>query len=252
MTTRSRSACALVVVAAVAAIAPRPARASKADAFAGKVEPVSGQLFDTTGRLELTPVLDFSVNDAFFTKQLAGAKLGYHVTRWLAIDASYVTLVHASPTGSATTCTSTGGCSPASQAQLYQVPGYLESIAGLELSFEPVYGKVNLFAEQVVHLDFAILAGGDWITYRDVLSTAQATAGETPGTGSTFGGHLGLGVRIFFTQALALWLDVKEYAYPVDVPNVATGSGSSSNWQFQTTFGVGLSIFFPFHNRAVP
>lgn len=233
--------------------APRPAAAGKADAFAGKVQPVSGQLYAKRGRLELTPTFDLSLNDAFFAKKMGGVKLGYHLFEWLSISGQYaITLGDPSPTGSAVICPPDEGCREADQASLYQVPGAIESIAGGEVSFTPIYGKLNLFAEQVIHVDMSILAGVDWIGYRRVLSAQEAESGVDPGTESAIGGHLGLGMRIFFTQAFALRLEVKDYLYTVDVPNVVTDGGSSSDLQNQLVAELGISIFFPFRNRAAP
>ena len=243
----------LALALAGAAAAPRPAAAGKADAFAGKVQPVSGQLYAKRGRLELTPTFNLSLNDAFFSKKLGGVKLGYHVFEWLSVSGQYaLTLGDPSPTGSAVICPPNEGCREADQASLYQVPGAIESIAGGEVAFTPVYGKLNLFAEAVAHVDMSILAGVDYITYRQVLSAQDAEAGVVPGSESTIGGHLGLGMRVFFTQAFALRLEVKDYLYAVDVPNVVSDGGSSKDLQNQIVAELGVSVFFPFRNRAAP
>jgi outer membrane beta-barrel protein len=253
MTTRSPLARALVAAAALAAAAaPRPASAAKADAFAGKVEPVSGQLYRKGGRFEVTPTLTLSLNDAFFHKTMAGVKVGYHLAEWLSLSGQYVTTVNASPTGSAVVCPANQGCHQASETDLYQVPGYVESILGAEVAFSPVYGKLNLFAEKVAHIDLSILAGVDLVTTRKVLHASEAVPGASPGSEGNVGGHVGLGVRIFFSQTFALRAEVKDYIYAVEVPNVATGDGSSRDLQNQLAAELGLSVFFPFRNRAIP
>ena len=75
-------ALALLVLPALAAAQ------SKSDAFAGKIPPVSGQLYRTAGRLELTLGGAFSLNDAFFSKYMGGLKVGYHFS-----DSFYAGLV---------------------------------------------------------------------------------------------------------------------------------------------------------------
>ena len=119
------------------------------------------------------------------------------------------------------------------------------------MSFSPVYGKLNLFAEKVAHIDFSILAGVDLVTSREVLDLNEAAAGVVPGSERNVGGHVGLGVRIFFSQTFALRAEVKDYIYAVEVPN-ASGDGSSRDLQNQLTAELGLSVFFPFNNRAMP
>lgn len=243
----------LAAAALAAAAAPRPASAAKGDAFAGKVEPVSGQLFRKGGRFELSPTLALSLNDAFFQKRMAGVKASYHLTESLSVSAQYVfTIGDASPTGSAVVCPANEGCREASETDLYQVPGYIESIAGAEVAFSPIYGKLNLFAEKVAHIDLSILAGVDLVTSREVLHSTEADAGVVPGSERTVGGHVGLGVRIFFSQTFALRAEVKDYIYAVEVPNVASGDGSTRDLQNQLTAELGFSVFFPFHNRAMP
>ena len=88
MTARRNLRGALLLLGAVvaAALLPSPAAASKADAFAGKIQPVSGQLYRKAGRFELTLGGAMSLNDAFFNKYLGDVKLGYHLFDWLAVS----------------------------------------------------------------------------------------------------------------------------------------------------------------------
>ena len=73
----------------------------------------------------------------------------------------------------------------------------------------------------------------------------QMLRGDT----STVGGHLGLGFRLFLTQAVALRVEFKDYVYMVEVPNWQEGGKARSDLQNQLFTEVGLSVFFPFHNR---
>ncbi len=249
--TRTGSLRALVVAAAlVAAALPRAARASKADAFEGKVQPVSGQLYQKAGRLEVTPTFDLSLNDAFFTKYFGGVKVGYHLSEFLSIHGQLAggTAVR---TGSAVVCPVNSGCGPASAVQLSQVPGKLKMLVGGEIAFSPVYGKLNVFGEKVAHFDFSILGGADWISYSKVLDAteANATGGAAP-TATTLGGHLGLGARLFVSQAVAVRLEVKDYLYSVAIPNWVENGKPHHDLQNQIFTELGLSVFFPFTNRA--
>jgi outer membrane beta-barrel protein len=226
----------------VALVAPAAAHgASRADALAGRIPPISGQLYDKSGRLELTPTLNLSMNDAFFSKYLFGAKAGWHFNQYFSVHGAFTTGLNRE-TGSTSVCTATG-CEPAQPAQLYQVPGNIRSIGSLELGFSPVYGKLNLFAEKVIHFDLSLIGGADWITHRDVLPAALANAGETPGNRSTFGAHVGIGARIFMGRALALRMEVKDYLYRVPVLGETT-------LQNQLFTEIGLSVFLPSVGRG--
>jgi outer membrane beta-barrel protein len=236
---------------------PQVAHASRADAFEGKVEPVSGQLYRKTGRFELTPTFDYSLNDAFFQKRFVGVKLGYHFSEYLALSGQFAGafgdtfLMGVDRTGSAVVCAST--CTPATASDLYQVPGHLNTVGGLEIEFSPIYGKLNLFAEKVAHLDLSVFAGADVFVHDQVLSRAQASDPLVkPATATSLGGHIGFGMRVFLTPTLAARLDFKDYIYAVPVPNMAEGSGAGRDVQNQLFVELGLSAFFPFQNRVLP
>jgi outer membrane beta-barrel protein len=229
----------VLVCAALALAAPRVARASAADAFENKVKPVSGQLYTKAGKLELTiPAGTLSLNDPFFSKIAAGAKLGYHFNEYFSLALTGAYMARTSPTGSTSVCPAGRGCETASQAQLNQVPGEIKWIAGAEIGFSPIYGKLNIFAEKAIHFDLSLLAGADLVSYRDVLGAVEANAGATPGTASSPGGHVGLGARIFLARFLALRLEVRDVIY--SVPHLATG-----NLQTQLLAEGGLSFFVP-------
>lgn len=218
-------------------LAPAAARAaSQSDALAGRIPPISGQLYRKAGRLELTPSVNLSMNDAFFSKVLFGGKVGWHFTDHLSVHGSFATGLNRE-TGSTSVCNSTG-CQPAQPAQLYQVPGNLRGLGSVELGFSPVYGKLNVFAEKVIHFDLSLLGGADWISHREALTAAAANAGETPGNRSTFGAHVGVGARVFMGRALALRMEVKDYIYRAPV----LGESTIQNQLFTE---IGVSVFLP-------
>ena len=238
----NRTAPTLALAALLAALAPREARGSSADAFENKVKPVSGQLYTKAGKLELTlPAAQLSLNDAFFTKYMVGAKLGYHFSEWFSAAVTGA-IGGASPTGSTTVCPAQG-CRSANDQELYQVPGLIKWTAGAEVAFSPVYGKVNVFAEKAVHFDLSLLAGGGLVAYRDVLTSEQAVNQKlVPGTVTAPAGHVGLGARIFLARSVALRLEARDVFYSVS--SLRTGK-----LQSQLFAEVGLSFFLPLGRR---
>lgn len=251
MSLHRNAQCALALAAVVLAAAlPRSAAASKADAFEGKIQPVSGQLYRKAGRLELTLGGDLSLNDAFFQKRFGDVKLGYHFAEWLSLSGHFAAGA-AVATNSTTVCPTGQSCHPASDAELNQVPGRIRSLYGLEVAFSPVYGKLNTFSEKVGHIDVSLLAGVDFINHDEVLSTVVAGTGVEPKQLSTIGGHFGLGMRLFLAEAFALRLELKDYVYGVTVPNGVDGL-KSKDIQNQVFAELGVSVFFPFNNRRQP
>jgi outer membrane beta-barrel protein len=248
--TARRTSRALALLALVAALLPgRAAAQTKADAFAGKIPPVSGQLYRKAGRVELAATGNLSLNDAFFTKYFGGAKLGYHFTEFLS-GAVHASGGAARQTGSTVVCTAAGGCSDASEAQLRQVPGRIKGIVGAEIAWSPIYGKLNVLAERVAHFDLSILAGPDVIFHEEILAREQVDlvgASASPGTTTAYGGHVGLAARIFLTEWMAARLEVKDYVYAVKVPN----AGSGSDLQNQLFTEIGVSFFLPTRNRPI-
>jgi len=231
---------ALLGAASVAA-APLAPRASEADAFENKVEPVSGQLYETVGRFELEPFFALSLNDAFYAKYFGGVRGGYHLSDAWAVSVAFET-GFSSQTASTTLCTVNQGCRNPTDSQLWQVPGDIRWIAGAEVAFSPVYGKVNLLASAVVHLDFSLIAGADWIVFQKVLSSAEAEAaalaGGSPGTTGAPGIHLGIGSHIFLGRSLALALQLRDYLYLADIGNLG-----EQKIQNQLFLELGLSFF---------
>jgi outer membrane beta-barrel protein len=233
-----------VALSLALAALPRAAAASEADAFENKVAPISGQLYRKSLRLELTPIVTLSLNDAFYSKVLLGARLGYHLSEFFSVSGSFAT-GPSTRSGATEVCPINAGCSAASASQLNQLPGKIRAMGGVELAFSPIYGKLNVLAEKVIHFDLSLLGGPDWISYQQVLSGTEAAAGQAPSDGSTVGGHLGVGVRIFLAEFLAARLELKDYLYAVPIQDKST-------LQNQLFAELGFSVFFPFRSAATP
>ena len=241
-----RTILAAALAALLGAAAPFAAAAqSKGDVFAGKIPPVSGQLYRKAGRFEVTPSANLSLNDAFFTKYFGGLKIGYHLTESISA-ALHGAGGAAVQTSSAVVCSAVGGCVDADEPKLRQVPGRIRWLVGAEAAWSPVYGKLNVLSEQVAHFDLSLLAGPDLIATDEVLARSVALSGASPGTVMSPGGHLGLGARVFLAQSIALRLEVKDYLYAVKVPNM----GAGKDLQNQLFAELGLSFFLPLRNRS--
>ncbi len=240
---RTTLAAALAALALAGAPAAAAAQSSQADAFAGKIPPVSGQLYRKAGRVELTASGNLSLLDAFYSKYFFGAKATYHFTEHLAagLQATGGTAV---VTNSATVCSPSKGCLDATTTMLRQVPGRIRWIVGAEGAWAPVYGKLNVLSEQVGHFDLSILAGPDLIAYDEVLAKDVA-ATQTPAVLTAIGGHIGFGVRFFITESIAARIEIKDYLYSVKVPS----GGIGNDLQSQLFAELGVSMFLPGRNR---
>ena len=234
------------LAALLACAAPAVAAAqSKADAFEGKIPPVSGQLYQKAGRTEVTASGNLSLNDAFYAKYFLGVKVGYHFTETLSADLE-ASGGPAVSTSSAVVCTTASGCSDATTVMMRQVPGRIRWMLGAQGAWSPIYGKLDVLSEQVAHFDLSVLAGPDLIAHDEVLSKADAEAGVVPRTVTSLGGHFGIGMRLFITPRYAVRLELKDYIYSVNVPN----GGIGKDVQTQLYAELGFSFFLPGSNRS--
>jgi len=231
----------VLLAAAAIAAAPPVARASEADAFENKIVPISGQLYGKGGRFELEPLAALSVDDAFYAKYFGGVRAGWHFSDFWSVAVTFQGGA-SQPTSSTSLCTASQGCKAATPEQLWQVPGDIRWLGGAEVLFSPVYGKVNVLASAVLHLDFSLIAGVDFIESQKVLSAAQAaqvaSSGGTPGNVGAPGMHLGLGTHIFFASFAAVTLELKDYLYFTDIGNL-----NANKLQNQIFVELGVSFF---------
>jgi outer membrane beta-barrel protein len=242
----ARLSIAAVLLALATGAAPTIAGAqSKADAFEGKIPPVSGQLYRKAGKFELTLTGNLSLNDAFYTKYFGGLKAGYHFTETLSADLE-ASGGAAVATDSAVVCTPTNGCTGAGTEGLWQVPGKIRWILGAQAAWSPIYGKLDVLSEQVGHFDLSLLGGIDLIGHDEILSSAEASLGQAPSVKSTVGWHLGVGTRFFVSERTAIRLELKDYMYSVEIPN----GGIGNKLQNQLFAEIGLSWFIG-QNRSV-
>ncbi len=115
-------------------------------------------------------------------------------------------------------------------SDLSSVPGKIGFLAGAEVGWAPLYGKVNLFAEKVLHFDTGVLAGVSAIQY--------AAPGGAMTT--TIGGHLGIGQRYFLTSFMTLRLELRDYIYSAQIVQLGDQSSKIEN---QLMLEIGLSLF---------
>lgn len=203
-----------------------------------RIPPVSGHVFLMDGRFELSPEIGVSLRDAFFTKYFFGAALTYHFTETLGISvrggytASIIsgaaqicpspsTIVQACRAPTLDELTKNGG-TPANRA--YGLTTFMGSI---DFQWAPIYGKLSLISEKVLHFNTYLLAGPAIVSYGPVGTI-------------TVGGNIGVGFRFVMNKWLALRLELRdviyyEQGYPA----------SNTSVRNQLMAGAGLSMFFP-------
>jgi outer membrane beta-barrel protein len=109
---------------------------------------------------------------------------------------------------------------------------------------------VNAFSEEVGHFDLSIMGGADLISYVNVVSSDQGAllsqSGGSPAIVNGAGGHVGVGFRLFFSPLVALRVEVKDYIYPVSIPNL----GTNKQIENQLFTELGVSFLLPRQSRT--
>lgn len=205
----------------------------KTTSLEDRIPPVSGRLFYKKHRFELTPGIDVSFGDAFFQKIGIGLKADYHLFDTFSVTAHV--LYHFNMTSRAVSvCDVDGNCERPETDALTNVPGKLGLIAGAGISWTPLYGKLSLMAEHVLHFDFGITGGVDGIQYK-----APENSEFTGSNKFAFGGHVGLLFRLAFTNKIALRFELRDYIYS---GATVTLGDSTSKVENQIMFDIGLSF----------
>ena len=199
-----------------------------------RIRPVSGQLYVREGRFEIAPTAQVSFRDAFFQKFILGGSLTYYPAEWLGVSA-YGGYSLPTVAGSAQICTDTGCAAPTFERLDGAAPGQIKLLAGADVLWSPIYGKMSLLAESFAHFDLYLIGGVAGVQY-------GAPNGDENVTGSvptfTVGGNIGLGGHVHLNRFIAIRAELRDLIY-----QETTLTGPVLNNQF--LFNLGLSFFLP-------
>ncbi len=231
----------LALAQAPAPAAPAPARTEEAGKEAAtreseavkvkelptleqRIRPVSGRVFGKAGRFELGLGAELSFADAFYSKYFGSITATYHFSEMFAAGlrlSGGLSVI----SGAAVTCGG-DGCQAPTDDQLKTAPGKMPFLAALTVQVAPVYGKINLLAEKVLHFDVYLGLGGG------VVSTSVGGA-----SAMAPGGTISVGTRLIFNKFVALRLEVGDYLYLAGTPD--------ARLQQQFMADLGVSFFLP-------
>jgi outer membrane beta-barrel protein len=168
--------------------------------------PVSGQIFRIGGRIEVQPMVQVSIGDPFYRSILAGVRVERHLDeRW---SLSGHALGGASLLSAPIDVCTDASCSNPEAGQLRSTPGDIRMMAGFEVGWAPIYGKLSLAGEKTIHFDTYVSLGPEVLLERIAPDAASAAASRW-----AFGGRVGIGERVFFSDDFLLRLGVSELLY---------------------------------------
>jgi outer membrane beta-barrel protein len=184
-----------------------------------RIKAVARKTFLKTGRFELEPNMMFTVNDPFIRSFAAGGRVSWHINEAFALEIG-------------------GGYIPPFFVQklepvdllrkelaLINADNTLFALADVGLTFSPLYGKMAVFGDGIIHFDGFVSAGvgATFDNGADVVHPAM---------------NVGVGGRIFLTRWLVLRGDLRDYIYPQDKAGIST-------LQNLVFVSVGLGFYFP-------
>jgi len=208
-----------------------------------RIPPVIRHVFLLKQRWELVPSVAFSFSDPFFAKYVFELSLTYNFSDTFGVMARAGYAADAI-SGSAQICTvnvsagGTRGCrSPTYDEVNGKGTGQIQFLGALDAQWTPIYGKINLFGEWVVHFDFYGILGPAFVSYLGPPSSG------TTGSSSYFtvGGEVGLGMRFFLNRWMTIRVELRDDIYSEKSP--AVGGGNAVQNQLFIDLGVGF--FFP-------
>lgn len=207
-----------------------------------RIRPVSGHLFLKAGRFEISPAASLSVRDSFFTKVGFGGSITYHFIETLALSlrGAYVLPLVA---GAAQICTVTvdennnqvRSCRPPAYDELDgKAPGQIRLLAGAELQWAPIYGKLSVLAEQFLHFDIYAILGGAVVGYQGPPETAGGPSRPLYSPAL----NAGAGMRFFLNRFITVRGELRDVVYS---ETISTGD----SFRNQLVFELGVSFFIP-------
>ncbi|NJK89468.1 MAG: outer membrane beta-barrel domain-containing protein [Myxococcales bacterium] len=182
-----------------------------------RIKSVQRKVFLKRERVELAPLFAFSLNDPFFLHMFAGGSIGYHLSDAFEIEARGSAVIAKSESDAVRFVRQT------TDSLLDDGQPELEYHAELDVLWSPIYGKISLFGEAILHFDTYIAAGAG------VFGT---DAGTNPAA------NAGIGQRYFINDWMVLRIEYRNYFFSEE-------RRGESDLRTPGTFGIMLSFFLP-------
>ena len=190
------------------------------------------------GRFEAMPAVGFVTNDPFLNRYIGGVRLGYHMTEIFAFEAE---LSYAPDLGDA----DWKGLTHQLVEKNHVSPDIskLTLIANGAFQFSPIYGKVALSGNNIIHFDIYGAFGMGFTRTVDDLEALQASEDDIEATATqiqmqpttNFGG----GARIVFNETVAVRVDGRSLVY------IETVNSTTLEMKNNFILSGGVSFFFP-------
>lgn len=263
------------MLALAALAAPHTAHAERKRGALEEAPAVRHRKLLVRGRFELAPHFESTINADYRHTFGVGAKLEYHLSDMWSVGAlgSYGLHFNTALYDRIVPTLTGDGVEP-TQDEFTQRLNKIPLHGAAYVGFTPWYGKMAAFSSAFVNFDFYFQAG---LAFASLSSDCQASVCNDPApgqprdsdgdgvlddpdfdpandaplnNGSRFGVYLGGGIHVFLTDAIALDLTVRDYAFS-DNPSGADFNGdlfvsdADSRFLHHLFMGAGVSIMLP-------
>ena len=196
-----------------------------------KVEAVRNRLFRKAGHHELTPTIWMSTNDVFYQNYLLGISYGYHLAPWVSVGLTGGYILHMD------TALTKKLKDPKGAYNVTPDVRKVTFLVGAEGRLAPVYGKLNVFSEAVVHFDLFFLATAG------ILGTKGPEVTNPNDSGIHFFAGGGLGQRYFMPlKWLAFRWEFKILWFQEEFKKEGVDTGETRN-RLDMSISLGFSFF---------
>lgn len=201
---------------------------------------VRHKLLYRSTRFELTPALGMTLNDAFLRNSMVGVQAAYHLTNefGIAFNAGF------SPFQLKTDLYNNVEAELQDQAagQLEQTSfSYIQWLAGLEVQYVPIFGKFSLAQSLIMNYDLHLILGIAAVG-QNATSAVESQDPDPQLSGISPSPVIGLGFRLFTSDALSISVQARDYLYSRAVVSRGTADAELRN---NILVSVGASFFFP-------
>ncbi len=185
-----------------------------------RIKAVSRKVFLKENRFELQPAVMVTTNDPFKRTWSLAGRVAYHLNDAFAFEVggAYVPPFFVEKLAPLDQLRQ--------QQRLINADADVIGLADAGITFSPVYGKLAVLSDAIIHFDaFAIAgAGAVFDTNKDPVHPTM---------------DIGAGLRVFLLRWLVVRTDLRDYIYPQDRQSIST-------LQNLLLFSMGVGFYFPF------
>ncbi len=181
-----------------------------------RIKSVQRKVFLKKHRFELYPHFGIDLNDAFYAHLVVGGSVGFHVVDSLSLEGRFGYVLDSIEQEPIRFVRQEAGGLP-------ERPPRFELHGELDVLWAPIYGKVSLFGEGILHFDTYIAVGGG------VFKTDEGVAPAA---------NFGIGQRVFINDWLVVRAEIRDYLFP-DTRN------NESDLQNLLMVNLSISAFLP-------